>query len=184
MATKTGLGLTRSQLEAGRKKIAASIKTAAPEDLYHLIPSELSTLLGADSVRFFLRDPLTEELYARVPDGRRIRETRVPADPSSVVGYASITRKTSFAWKRDPTLGVKRYVVAVPVLAGGELAGVMELTHGTQDVIIDEERLKIFNELILLVGRRLQENLPGPVRPTPYDYLIASAPVPPDPLRN
>ena len=184
MATKTGLGITRSQLDAGRKKIAASIKTAAPEDLYHLIPSELSTLLGADSVRFFLRDPLTEELYARVPDGRRIRETRVPADPSSVVGYASMTRKTSFAWKRDPTLGVKRYVVAVPVLAGGDLAGVMELTHGTQDAVIDEERLKIFNELILLIGRRLQENLAGTVRATPYDYLIESKAITPDGLRK
>src|SRR5579862_2392589 len=107
MATKNGLGITRSQLDAGRKKISASLKEARLDDLYHRIPSELSSLLGA-GIRFFLRDPLTEELYTRTPEGSRIRETRVAADPSSVVGYAAITRKTSFAWKRDPTLGEKR----------------------------------------------------------------------------
>ena len=31
MATKTGLGITRSQLEAGRKKVAASLKITAPD---------------------------------------------------------------------------------------------------------------------------------------------------------
>src|SRR6516225_5682564 len=145
MATKTGLGITRSQLDAGRKKIAASLKSAA-----------------------------LEELYTRVPEGRKVRETRLPADPSSVVGYAAMTRKTSFAWKRDPTLEVKRYVVAVPVLVSGDLAGVMELTHGTKDTVIDEERLKIFNELVLLAGKRFQEILAESVRATPYDYLLQS----------
>src|SRR5437762_481689 len=156
MATKTGLGITRSQLDAGRKKLAAALKTAPLEDLYHKVPGEMASLLGAGGIRFFLRDPLTEELYTRVPEGRRVRETRVALDPSTVVGYAAMTRKTSFAWKRDPTLGVKRYVVAVPVLVGGDLAGVMELTHGTKDAVLDEERLKIYNDLVLLAGRRLQ----------------------------
>jgi type II secretory ATPase GspE/PulE/Tfp pilus assembly ATPase PilB-like protein len=184
MATKTGLGITRSQLDAGRKKIAASLKSAALEDLYHKVPAEMAALLGAGSVRFFLRDPLTEELYARVPEGRRVRETRVPADPSSVVGYAAMTRKTSFAWKRDPTLDVKRYVVAVPVLNGADLAGVMELTHGTKDTVIDEERLNIFNDLVLLLGRRLQEILATTVRATPYDYLVESGLITRDSLRK
>jgi len=184
MATKTGLGITRSQLDAGRKKIAASLKSAALEDLYHKVPAEMAALLGAGSIRFFLRDPLTEELYTRVPEGRRVRETRVAPDPSSVVGYAAMTRKTSFAWKRDPTLGVKRYVVAVPVLNGSDLAGVMELTHGTKDAVIDEERLKIFNDLVLLTGRRLQEILSVSVRATPYDYLIESGLITRDGLRK
>ena len=184
MATKTSLGITRSQLDAGRKKIAATLKSAALEDLYHKVPAEMAALLGAGSIRFFLRDPLTEELYTRIPDGRRVRETRVAADPSSVVGYAAMTRKTSFAWKRDPTLDVKRYVVAVPVLNGADLAGVMELTHGTKDSVVDEERLKIFNELALLVGRRLQEILASAVRATPYDYLVGSGLVTRDNLRK
>ena len=46
MATKTGLGITRSQLDAGRKRIAASLKTAALEDLYQKIPGEMAALLG------------------------------------------------------------------------------------------------------------------------------------------
>jgi type II secretory ATPase GspE/PulE/Tfp pilus assembly ATPase PilB-like protein len=184
MATKTGLGITRSQLDAGRKKIAASLKSAALEDLYHQIPAEMAALLGAGSIRFFARDPLTEELYTRVPEGRKVRETRLPADPSSVVGYAAMTRKTSFAWKRDPTLEVKRYVVAVPVLSGNDLSGVMELTHGTKDTVIDEERLRIFNDLALLVGRRLQEILAGSVRATPYDYLVESGLITRDSLRK
>jgi type II secretory ATPase GspE/PulE/Tfp pilus assembly ATPase PilB-like protein len=184
MATKTGLGITKSQLDAGRKKIAASLKSAALEDLYHRIPMEMAALLGAGGIRFFLRDPLTEELYTRVPDGKKVRETRVALDPSSVVGYAAMTRKTSFAWKRDPTLGVKRYVVAVPVLNGGDLAGIMELTHGTKDAVIDEERLKIFNELVLLTGKRLQEILSESVRATPYDYLIESGLVTREGLRK
>ncbi|HLY75358.1 MAG TPA: GspE/PulE family protein [Planctomycetota bacterium] len=184
MATKAGLGVTRSQLDAGRKKIAASLKDARLEDLYHRIPSEMSSLLGAGGIRFFLRDPLTEELYARTPEASRIRETRVAADPSSVVGYAAMTRKTSFAWKRDPTLGEKRYVVAVPVLSGGDLAGVMELTHGAKDAVIDEDRLKIFNELVLLAGKRLQEILSESVRATPYDYLLESGAITRDVLRR
>jgi len=156
MATKTGLGITRSQLEAGRKKVAGLLKAAVLEDLYYKIPAEIAALLGAGSVRFFRRDPLTDELYTRNRNGGRARETRLSSDPSSVVGYAAMTRKTSFAWKRDPTLDVKLYVVAVPVLSGGEVSGVLELTHGTKDTVIDEERLKIFNELFLLVGKRLQ----------------------------
>jgi type II secretory ATPase GspE/PulE/Tfp pilus assembly ATPase PilB-like protein len=184
MATTKGLGITRSQLDAGRKKVAAALKSAALEDLYHKIPAEMAALLGAGSIRFFLRDPLTEELYTRIPEGRRVRETRVPADPSSVVGYAAMTRKTSFAWKRDPTLDVKRYVVAVPVFSGNDLAGVMELTHGTKDTVIDEERLKIFNELVLLVGRRYQEILASTVRATPYDYLVESGLITRDNLRK
>ncbi len=184
MATKTGLGITRSQLDAGRKKVAASLKSAALEDLYHKIPAEMAALLGAGSIRFFVRDPLTEELYTRIPEGRRVRETRVPADPSSVVGYAAMTRKTSFAWKRDPTLDVKRYVVAVPVLNGTDLAGVLELTHGTKDTVVDEERLRIFNDLALLVGRRLQEILASTVRATPYDYLVESGLITRDSLRK
>lgn len=184
MATKTGLGLTRSQLDAGRKKIASSVKSAAVDELYHKIPAELAALLGASSIRLFLRDPLTEELFTRTPEGGRIRETRVASDPSSVVGYAAMTRKTSFAWKRDPTLGVKRYVVAVPVLNGSDLAGVMELTHGTKDAVVDEERLKIFNEIVLLIGKRLQELLEGAVRATPYDYLLGSGLVTSETLRK
>jgi len=184
MATTKGLGITRSQLDAGRKKIAASLKSAALEDLYHKIPAEMAALLGAGSIRFFVRDPLTEELYTRIPEGRRVRETRVPADPSSVVGYAAMTRKTSFAWKRDPTLDVKRYVVAVPVLNGTDLAGVMELTHGTKDTVVDEERLRIFNDLALLVGRRYQEILASTVRATPYDYLVESGLITRDSLRK
>jgi type II secretory ATPase GspE/PulE/Tfp pilus assembly ATPase PilB-like protein len=184
MATKTGLGITRSQLEAGRKKVAASLKSAALEDLYHKIPAEMAALLGAGSIRFFRRDPLTDELYTRNREGGRARETRVSSDPSSVVGYAAMTRKTSFAWKRDPTLGSKLYVVAVPVLSGGDVSGVMELTHGTKDTVIDEERLKAFNELVLLVGRRLQEIIEGTVRATPYDYLIESGLMTNDSLRK
>ena len=184
MATKTGLGITRSQLDAGRKKIAAALKSATLEDLYHKVPVEMASLLGAGSLRFFLRDPLTGELYTRVPDGKRVRETRVAPDPSSVVGYAAMTRKTSFAWKRDPTLNEKRYVVAVPVLVSNDLAGVMELTHGAKDAVIDEERLKIFNELVLLAGKRLQEILADTVRATPYDYLLQSGLVTSDGLRK
>src|SRR5690242_15580444 len=82
MATKTGLGVTRSQLEAGRKKIAAELKAAPLDDLCQQIPADIAALLGAGSVRLFLRDPLTEELYARAPEGRRVRETRVALDPS------------------------------------------------------------------------------------------------------
>ena len=184
MATKTGLGITRSQLDAGRKKIAAVLKSAVLEDLYHRVPGEMASLLGAGGIRFFLRDPLTDELYTRAPEGKRVRETRIASDPSSVVGYAAMTRKTSFAWKRDPTLNEKRYVVAVPVLVSGDLAGVMELTHGTKDAVIDEERLKIFNELVLLTGKRLQEILADTVRATPYDYLIQSGLVTADGLRK
>jgi type II secretory ATPase GspE/PulE/Tfp pilus assembly ATPase PilB-like protein len=184
MATKTGLGITRSQLDAGRKKIASALKSAVLEDLYDRVPAEMASLLGADSIRFFRRDPLTDELYTRVPEGKRVRETRVSSDPSSVVGYAAMTRKTSFAWKRDPTLNVKRYVVAVPVLVSGDLAGVMELTHGTKDTVIDEERLKIFNELVLLAGKRFQEILAESVRATPYDYLLQSGLVTNDGLRK
>src|SRR5262245_51938109 len=184
MATKTGLGITRSQLDAGRKKIAAALKSAVLEDLYHKVPAEMAALLGAGSIRFFRSDPLTDELYTRVPDAKRVREIRVASDPSSVVGYAAMTRKTSFAWKRDPTLNEKRYVVAVPVLVSGDLSGVMELTHGSKDAVIDEERLKIFNELVLLIGKRLQEILAESVRATPYDYLLQSGLVTNDGLRK
>lgn len=103
--------------------------------------------------------------------GRRLREFRLPADPSSAAGYAAMTHKKSFAWKRDPA-GVRRYVAAAPLLAGGEVLGVAELTHGTPDVALDEERLKVFHDLCLHLDRRLQQLVEGTARATPYDYLL------------
>jgi type II secretory ATPase GspE/PulE/Tfp pilus assembly ATPase PilB-like protein len=183
MATKSGLGITRSQLENGRKRIVAAIKTATLEDLSHKITADLAALLGAGSVRLYLRDPLTEEFYARILQGKRVRELRVQVDPSSVVGYAAMTRKKSFAWKRDAE-SVKRYVVATPILANGDLAGVLELTHGAKDAVVEEERLKVFYDLALSVGRRLQEILEGTVRATPYDFLLQSGAVTRDILKK
>jgi type II secretory ATPase GspE/PulE/Tfp pilus assembly ATPase PilB-like protein len=183
MATKSGLGITRSQLENGRKRIVAAIKTASIEDLSYRITSDLANLLGASGVRLFLRDPLTEELYTRILQGKKVREFRVQADPSSVVGYAAMTRKNSFAWKRDAG-SEKRYVVAAPILATGDLAAVLELTHGAKDAVVDEERLKIFYDVALLVGRRLQEIIEGTVRATPYDFLLQGGQVTRDTLRK
>ena len=173
MGSKSGLAITKSQLEAGRKKILASLKSATLEDLSYRVTEEMANMLGAGTVRLYLRDPLTEELYTRFLQAKKIRELRVHADPSSVVGYAAMTRKKSFAWKRDGE-GVKRYVVAVPVLMSGDLAGVLELTHGSKDVVVDEERLKTFYDLALYVGKRLQEVVEGTVRASPYDYLLQS----------
>src|ERR1041384_6409819 len=183
MGSKSGLAITRSQLDAGRKRIVAALKTATLEDLSQKIAQDIAALLGAGSVRLYLRDPLTEELYTRILQGKRLREHRVAADPSSVVGYAAMTRKKSFAWKRDAE-GVKRYVVAVPILVSGDLAGVFELTHGTKDAVVDEERLKSFYDLFLSVGRPRQEIREGPVRATPYDYLLQSGMVTRDALRK
>ncbi len=173
MGSKPGLGITNSQLDAGRKRIAASLKSASLEDLSQKTMREIATLLGATAVRLFTRDPMTGELYTRVVQNKRVREFRVAADPSSVVGYAAMTLKKSFAWKRDAQ-EVKRYVVAVPVLIGGDLAGAVELTHGSPDAVVDEERLKVLYDLVLHVGRRMQELLEGTVQPTPYDFLMQS----------
>ena len=67
MATKTGLGITRSQLDAGRKKIAATLKSAALEDLYHSIPTEMASLLGAGGIRFGFRDTLPARRHNHRP---------------------------------------------------------------------------------------------------------------------
>ncbi|HXG61411.1 MAG TPA: ATPase, T2SS/T4P/T4SS family [Planctomycetota bacterium] len=171
MGSKSGLGITNSQLDAGRRRIAASLKSAGLEDLSSRVAAEIAALLGAAQVRVYRRDPLTGELYARALQGRRLREFRLPADPSSAAGYAAMTHKKSFAWKRDPA-GVRRYVAAAPLLAGGEVLGVAELTHGTPDVALDDERLKVFHDLCLHLGRRLQQLVEGTARATPYDYLL------------
>jgi type II secretory ATPase GspE/PulE/Tfp pilus assembly ATPase PilB-like protein len=172
MGTKPGLGITHSQLDAGRKRIAASLKSASLEDLARKTMREIATLLGAASVRLYTRDPMTGELYTRVIQNGKVREFRVAADPSSVVGYAAMTLRKSFAWKRDGD--VKRYVVAAPVLIGGELAAAVELTHGAAGAIVEEDRLKVLYDLVLHVGRRMQELLEGSVQRTPYDFLMQS----------
>jgi hypothetical protein len=172
MATTKGLGITRSQLDAGRKKIAASLKSAALEDLYHKVPAEMAALLGAGSVRFFLRDPLTEELYARIPEGRRVRETRVPARPVERRRLRRHDAQDLLRLEARPDPRREALRRRRPGAQRRRPGGVMELTHGTKDTVIDEERLKIFNDLVLLLGRRLQEILATTVRATPYDYLV------------
>jgi type II secretory ATPase GspE/PulE/Tfp pilus assembly ATPase PilB-like protein len=173
MATRAGLGITNSQLDAGRKRLAAAMKNASVEDLSNKVAAEISNLLGAASVRLYQRDPLSDELFTRIIVSGRTREFRVPSDPSSVVGYAAMTRKKSFAWKRD-SAGVKRYVVAVPILAGGDLTGAVEMTNETPDVTVDEERLKVLGDLAAHMGKRMQELVQGSVRLSPYDILMRS----------
>jgi type II secretory ATPase GspE/PulE/Tfp pilus assembly ATPase PilB-like protein len=173
MGSRSGLGITNSQLDAGRKRIAASMKNASLEELSGKVSSDIANLLGAAVVRVYQRDPLTGELFTRVVQNKRVREVRIAADPSSVAGYAAMTLKKSFAWKKDPA-GVRRYVVAVPLLVGGELAGVAELINGTPDSPVDDERIKVFGDLILHMSRRMQQLTEGTVRATPYDFLLGS----------
>src|SRR5688572_1143472 len=168
-ATRTGN--SRSALDAGRKRILASLKGMSVEQISQKAMPELADLLSASSVRLYFRDPLSGELYARIVQNKKAKEHRVPAEPSSAVGYAAMTQKTSFAWKREDDTR-KLYVVAVPVLAGGEVAGVLEWTHGAPNVPADDDRLKVFAEVAEWVGRRLDEMAVGTTSRSPYDGLL------------
>jgi type II secretory ATPase GspE/PulE/Tfp pilus assembly ATPase PilB-like protein len=160
-----------TQFEGGRKRLIASLKGTTLEQLQQKVTRDLAGLLGAASVLMYLRDPLTGELYARVPQGKKVRELRVPPEPSSAVGYAAMTLQKAFAWKRE-TDAVRRYVVALPLLVEGDPVAVLELTHGTANAPIDDERLKGFVEVAGHVGRRLEDLQQGTVQRGPYDGLL------------
>ncbi len=172
-----------SLLDSGRKRLAAALRAASFDQLTREIPPEIATLLGAASVRVYLRDPLTEELYTRYARGARVRESRFPVDPSSVVGYAAMTRTHSFAWKKD-TETDKRYVIASPLLKDGELRGIVELIHGRVNTAVEDDRRGVFYDLVGHMGRRLQELDQTGEHGTPYDFLLKGSLVTPEALRE
>ena len=169
MATRTGN--SRSALDQGRKRVLAALRGMSLDDLSRKAMPELADALDAASVHLYLRDPLTGELYARVVQNKKVKELRLPPEPSSAVGYAAITQKRSFAWRREDD-SRRRYVVAAPVLAGGELAAVVEWTHGAPNVPADEERLRVLAEVVEHLGRRLEELAVGTTSKSPYDLLL------------
>ncbi len=163
--------LAPAAFHPARLRILDSIREASLETLTFDATGQIAELLGAETVRLYLRDPLTQELYARFRQGSRIREQRFETDPSSPVGYAAMTRKNSFAWKKEAGSG-KRYVVASPLASNGDLLGVLELVHGTPDAVLDEDDRREFYGMAAHMSRRLQSALGGGVRTTPYDYLV------------
>jgi type II secretory ATPase GspE/PulE/Tfp pilus assembly ATPase PilB-like protein len=172
-----GLPAARSNapgnLEPGHLRIAAALNRAPLEGLSIEIPDTIAALLGAQSVRLYLCDPLTHELYARFRQGTRVRELRLHPGPTSPTAYAAMTRANAFAWKRE-NLGPRNYVVAAPLVSGGDLLGVLELVHGTPEVPIEEDARRIFYDLAGRLGRRLQSLLEAGARATPYDFLLKS----------
>ncbi len=168
-------------LDNGRRKIAAAIETATLDSLSELITAEMARLLSSSSIRLFLRDQLTDELYCRL-GGATTREIRVAPDPTSIVGYAAMTRTRAFAWKGG--LPDRQYVIAVPMIAGSDLLGVVELVHAPPRATIDEERLRVFCDLVDCIGRRLQAVHKTTVRSSPYDYLLQTGALTPDRLRE
>ncbi len=172
-----------SQADAGRLRIAAALKDATLDALISDMPPMIAGLMGAESVRLYLSDPLTRELYSRFKQGSRVREQRLPADPSSPVGYAALTRANSFAWKKDVE-GRRRYVVAAPLIQNGEVIGVLELVHGKLDAVLGEQGRRAFYGIAELVGRRLHAVLGAAARSAPYDYLVREGLVAPEALKD
>ncbi len=170
-------------LEPGRLRLAASLREAPIEALSRDIPDQIAGLLGAETVRLYLSDPLTHELYTRFTRGSRVREQRLPADPSSPVGYAAVTRMNSFAWKKDVN-GERRYVAAAPMVAHGDVLGVLELVHGKPETVLGEDARRVFYDLAVRAGRRLQALLAATVRATPYDLLVKGGLVAPEALKE
>jgi type II secretory ATPase GspE/PulE/Tfp pilus assembly ATPase PilB-like protein len=169
-------------LDGVRRKIETSVAEAGFDDLVGMIASEIAALLGASSVRVYLRDTLSDELYCRLPEGKSARELRVRPDATSVVGYSAMTRTRAFAWKGD--LPNRRYVVAIPMIGAGDLLGVAEMIHATPNTVFDEARIQTFDDLVAAVGKRLQALMSVTVRSTPYDYLLKSRLLTPEALRE
>src|SRR5262245_36948924 len=118
MPTSRSRSIPRAaSLEPMRKKILASVEKASMEELSPIAADDIARLLGSASIRLFHRDALSDELYCRYAEaGGETREIRVNADPSSVVGYAAMTRNRAFAWNGGPPN--RQYVVAAPLVAG------------------------------------------------------------------
>jgi type II secretory ATPase GspE/PulE/Tfp pilus assembly ATPase PilB-like protein len=166
-------------LDTGLRKISTAIDTATLEAISEVITSDISRLLASTSVRLFLRDQLTDELFSR---GGGTREIRVAPDPSSIVGYAAMTRQRAFAWKGG--LPDRHYVVAIPLLNGPDLLGVVELVHAPPRATIDEERLRVFTALCDSIARRIAALQKVTVRASPYDYLLAAEAITHEKLRD
>jgi len=157
MRTPTRIGSTVASgaLEEGRKRISSAIKDAALDALSESIPLDIAKLLGAQSVRLYLRDPLTDELYARWTEDGKPRELRAPSDLSSPAGYAAMTRTTSYAWT-EGRAGDRRYVVAIPFAGDADVLGVVELVHGKVGATLDDTRAKVLASLASHASKRLQ----------------------------
>jgi hypothetical protein len=169
--TKSAPAVTTGPLEDERRRIVARMKTAPLEAISQLVTADIAKALGAASVRLYFKDVFTGEFYSRWFEGMRVREARVQVDPSSVVGYAAMTRGKAFAWKRD-SAGERRYAVAFPLIGGGDVLGVLELIHGAPNATPDETRLKVFYDIAAHLSKRLQTILKVTVHTTPYDHLL------------
>jgi type II secretory ATPase GspE/PulE/Tfp pilus assembly ATPase PilB-like protein len=183
MATTGGKTYGRSAgLDAGRRKIEASIAEAGFDDLTGPIAKEIAALLLASPVRVYLRDTLTDELYCRLTDAKGARERRVPPDTSNVVGYSAMQKMKAYAWMGD--MPNRRYVVAIPMLAGGEVLGSVEMVHSMPNAVIDDARIETFNGIVQAMAKRIQALQKTSVRSSPYDYLLKSKLVTAEALRE
>ena len=183
MATTGGKTYGRSAAtDASRKKIEANIAEAGFDDLTGPIAKEIAALLLASPVRVYLRDPLTNELYCRFTDAKGARERRVPADTSNVVGYSAMQKMKGYAWMGD--MPNRRYVVAIPMLAGTEVLGAVEMVHSMPNSVIDDARIETFNSLVQAMSKRVQVLQKTSVRSTPYDYLLKAKLLTADGLRE
>ncbi|MBI4563978.1 MAG: Flp pilus assembly complex ATPase component TadA [Planctomycetes bacterium] len=163
-------------------KLAAAIAKADFDDLSGPICRNLAALMDASAVRVYLRDTLSDELYCPLPEDKDTRELRVPIDPSSVAGYAAMTRHQAFAWMGDPPQ--RNYVVALPLLSPGDLLGVVEMINAVPNAVVDEARLRTLESLARAITRRLQTLLRITIRSSPYDYLLETNLLTPEALRD
>ncbi|MBI2900563.1 MAG: Flp pilus assembly complex ATPase component TadA [Planctomycetes bacterium] len=174
---------TPSALAGALAQILRDIESADLDRLLRGIPEEVGRVLGASEARLYLKDPLTEELYCRSGNGKRVVEHRIPIAPSSAAGYAALTRGRAFAWKKNRNLR-RHYVAAAPLLFQDEIDGVIEIVNAEEETPVDEPRIAALLDCAAAMARRHQTLLRAGVRRSPYDRLLRSGLLTPETLEG
>ncbi len=166
-----------------KAQLLRDIETADVDRLVRGIPQEIARRLCASDGRLWIKDLLTDELYCRLEGGEGISERRILVAPSSAAGYAALTRRRAFAWKKDSQLR-RRYVAALPLLHGEELLGVFEIIHREENEPIPDARLADLVELTEAFSARHQALSRSGARRSPYDRLVRAGLLSPERIES
>jgi len=161
------------------------------------------SLFKADRIIIYCLDLSRGELYTRYLSGSEIRETRLPADPSSIAGYVVYTKKPinikdvyqinelkrlhkdlQFDRSWDQKTGyLTRETMAVPIVFKDEVLGVITLINQPDGKGFSADELQELQWIANHMGIAFKNKL-GLMHPTRLSYLVENKIISHDDLRE
>ncbi len=160
------------------------------EDVVWDVIDDMLALLQAERLTIYERSPDGREIYSRFKTGDDIGVIRVPLSPSSISGFVAMSQQSvkindvydaeqltaihphlRFDYSYDQAGGfLTRSMMAVPILFGDTLLGVLQVINRVGAAKFADEDLLMAQEIAQLIAQRLRHD--RETTQGPYEYLV------------